>query len=452
MGNLNQSMIEKTIETSDFVNGGELNPEQQDEFVRLVKQFSTLIPLMRIERMKTSRKEVDKLWIGEPVTESATEATDTGETGTAQFNKVQLNSSKVKSAWNISTESLQDNIEQSNLEQTLMDTMVQRIATDLEDLAINGDDTLSDTSKRTQLLKTFDGLDKLTVGSHIVDAGGKEIQKGLFSLGLRRMPKQYRADVGMRWLLSQTIAIDWMDFVSDRGTVLGDQALQGAQVAPLGVPMVQIPLIPDDKPVSVSTATSAKLIGATFGPFLITAPKNTIKIGIDGNATFDIVITNGTLETVTIAKQINDALVADGAHGTDFANVARDDGDGRLVLESPTTGAASQIRIDTVPDTDEIYSILGLVLGTVTNPFPSAAINIFGSAPGNNTITEGSFIWLVNPKNFLWGILDGTRIFTEFNKDKDVIETVIYNQIATEVENIDAVVKIDNVGVRDLVL
>ncbi len=69
-----------------------------------------------------------------------------------------------------------------------------------------------------------------------------------------------------------------------------------------------------------------------------------------------------------------------------------------------------------------------------------------------NTVFEGSFIWLANPKNFIAGVLDGTRIFTEFNKNTDQIETIIYNQVDAQVENVDAIVKAKNLRRRTLIL
>jgi len=42
-------------------------------------------------------------------------------------------------------------------------------------------------------------------------------------------------------------------------------------------------------------------------------------------------------------------------------------------------------------------------------------------------------------------MLAGTRIFSEFNKNYDRIETIVYNQVDAKVENIDAIVKGINV-------
>ena len=61
------------------------------------------------------------------------------------------------------------------------------------------------------------------------------------------------------------------------------------------------------------------------------------------------------------------------------------------------------------------------------------------------SVFEGSEIVLVNPRNLIWGILDGTRMFSEFNRSFDRIETTAFNQVAAEIENVDAVVKIINI-------
>jgi len=154
---LNEEMIEKTITTGDLLTGGLLNPIQQTQFITLVKKFSVLLPISRFIRMPRPLMDVDKLWIGEPVTESVDEATDTGNLARAKFQRIVLRAQKVRSAWNITTEVLQGNIEQNEFEQTVMNTMVERIATDLEDLGINGDTTTVGNTPRDRLLRRLDG-------------------------------------------------------------------------------------------------------------------------------------------------------------------------------------------------------------------------------------------------------------------------------------------------------
>ena len=450
----NEEMIEKTIATSDLLTGGLLNPIQQTQFVTLVKKFSVLLPMSRFIRMPRPLLEIDKLWFGEPVTESVDEATDTGNLSRAKFQRIVLRAQKLRSAWNITTEVLQGNIEQNEFEQTIMNTMVERIATDLEDLHINGDTTTAGTTPRDRLLRRLDGWDKQTESAHIVDVKGAAIQKGIWSEMKRRMPKQYKNDPGLRWLVGDAIATDWADVVSDRGTILGDAALQGAEMSPLGTPMIRVPLIPDEAPITITAATRAEIFGSEFGPFEITSANDTIKLKVDAlpAAGVVIVLTHGTLNVVEVARQINAALKA--AIPTLVNDVAISERENRLKLESPTVGAASSLTLMPVAAASQGYTTLGL-LGPAgaADPFPAVDTTTSGAAAGSaNTVFEDSFIWFVNPKNFVSGILDGTRIFTEFNKNTDQIETIVYNQVDAQVENVDAVVKTKNLRRRTLVL
>lgn len=453
-GDPNEAIVEKSIQTSDLLSGGLLNPLQQSQFITLVKKFSVLLPQSRFIRMPRPLMDIDKLWVGEPVTESVDEATDTGNLSRAKFQRITLQAKKVRSAWNITTEVLQGNIEQNDFEQTIMNTMVERIATDLEQLAINGDTTTTGTTPDARLLRRLDGWALQTESAHILDVKGASIQKGIFSEMKRVMPKQYKNDPGLKWLTGDAIAVDWADVVSDRGTILGDAALQGAEMAPLGTPMVRVPLIPDDLPINVSTATAAQIVGGEYGPFVIDSTNDTLKFDVDGNGDITITLPHGTLNTVQIAKAINDAFIAAGAYGLAYANFASDNRMDQLRLESPTKGAASTIVIRPVAAAQQAYTVLGL-LGDpgAADPWPAADVTISGSAAGSiNTVNEGSFMWLLNPKNLVWGILDGTRIFTEFNKNTDQIESIVYNQVDAEIENLDAIVKAKNIRRRTLTL
>jgi len=450
----NELLVEKSIQTSDLLSGGLLNPLQQTQFITLVKKFSVLLPQTRFVRMPRPLMDIDKLWVGEPVTESVDEATDTGNLARAKFQRITLQAKKVRSAWNITTEVIQGNIEQNDFEQTVINTMVERIATDLEHLAINGDTTTTGNTAEARLLRRLDGWALQTESAHILDVKGASIQKGVFSQAKRTIPKQYKHDPGLRWIVGDAIAVDWADVVSDRGTILGDAALQGAEMAPLGTPMLRVPLIPDDAPITVTSASPAQIVGKEFGPFVIDSTNDTLKFNVDGNGDITVTLPHGTLNTVQIAKAINDAFVASGAYGLAYANFASDNRMDQLRLESPTTGAASSIVLRPVPAAQQAWTVLGLLGDPGANdPWPSADVTINGSNAGSaHTVNEGSFMWLANPKNFVWGILDGTRIFTEFNKNTDQIESIIYNQVDAEIENVDAIVKVKNLRRRTLVI
>jgi hypothetical protein len=431
-GPTNQEIIEKTFTSAKFLTGGELNPTQQDQFVAYVKKFSRLLGMVRFINMPSPKYDIDKMHISEPVTVSVAEAECSPGWSSGQFNQVQLSAEKLRSAWNITTEALQSNIERMGFEDHVMETMTERIATDLELLAIQGDTTISGTDPTSLLLVRLNGWDVQTNGAHIVDAAGDEVSKNLFAAMLRAMPKQFKQDPGLRWLVSDTLANDWMNLLSERGTAVGDAALQGTGLNPFGKPMIMVPLIPDDKAVSVLAATPAGAPANRFGPFnIVTGSNDVLMVDINNGGTRTITLTQGVLETVEIARQINAVFVTN----SDTA-VAMDNGEGQLIIVTTNTGAAAEIDIKNLVTGSTALVTLGYANGVV----------VTGSDAGSaGDVYEGTFVLLTNPMNLIFGMLAGTRVFSEFNKNCDTIETVVYNQVDAKVENIDAVVKGINV-------
>ena len=428
-----QELLEKTLETADFGSGGHLNPEQQDEFVRLTRVFSTLLERVRFVRMKQPRMDIDKMHIGEPVTVSTDENTDPGVLSKPKFNKVELSAKKVKSAWNITTEVLQANIEGDAFEQTLFSQMVRRISHDLEALAVSGDTTIVGADPTAALLVRLDGWVKQSDSAHIVDADGLNIDKEIFSQMLRDMPKQFRNDPDLRWIMSDTLVQDWLSLLSERADSVGVGALQGENVKPFGIPILSVPLFPDDLAVKSSDAAGAVVTGIRQGPFVIAAGANKVRLAIDGGGDVDITLTSGTLLASEVAAQISAALTTAGKPA-----FAADDARGKLQLVGQTPDVGGSVEVKAIAG--DAYAVLGLTAALTT-----------GVAAGGD-VPEGTVIMLTNPNNLIWGMLDGTRIFTEFNKDFDRIETAVYNQVDAKIENLDALVKSVNIRLRNLSL
>ncbi len=429
-----QEEILKTIETSDFANGGLLDPKRQKQFLTYVRDYGKMMPMVRFERLSQSQMTLDKLYIGEPVTESVEENTNTANLAKVATGQVHLQTKKLKSSWNITTETLTENIEQKGFETTMMQGMTKRIATDIELLAIQGDRTAYNgaTDVFGRLLKRANGWDKLTESAHILDVGGATIQKGIFAEMVRMMPQQYLQDPDLRWFVSKSVAIDWMDLLSDRGTAVGDNALNGNSVSPYGIPLTEVPLLPDNKSVTSYAGKAAIVVGTQPDPFeIVTGTNDKLIIVIDGGSPVTVTLPAGTHRVGAIAAVINAT--------SGLAGIAADDTHGRLALKSRTTGSTSSITLSAVAN--DAYDELGLSEATVT-----------GTNSGALTTTkDGSFIWLANPKNFIAAMRGTTRIYTEFNKDYDRVETVIYNEVDFSVENDDAIVKAINLRKRELI-
>jgi hypothetical protein len=429
-----QEQILKAIQTSEFSNGGLLNPIRQNEFLKYIRTYSKMLNMVRFETLSHSQQVLDKFYIGEPVSYAVGENDGTEYEAGVQTSQIALQTKKLKSNWNVTTEVLVENIEQQGFEQTLMQGMSQRISTDIELLAIQGDEVAYNgaTDVFGRLLKRQDGWDKLTSNSHILDAGAASIQKGIFAEMVRMMPQQYLNDPNLRWFVSKSTAIDWMDLLADRGTAMGDNALNGNSVSPYGIPLVEVPLIPDSKPLSVKSGTPAKVIGNRQDPFtFVTGVNDSLKIAVDGAAPVTVVFPAGTFQVGHVAALINGT--------TGLAGIATDNTFGKLVLTSTTTGTGSTLSIQAVAN--DVYATLGLSTALTTGTNTGTAGNI----------PEGTFIWLANPKNFIAAMRGNTRVYNWFNLHYDRLETVIYNEVDFSIENDDAIVKAINVRKRQLI-
>ncbi len=434
----NQELLEKTMATSDILSAGRLNAQQQERFIVTVRKMAALLGSVRFAKMTNPRADLDKLHIGEPVTSAATENSDASTTKSkAKFNKVSLEAVKVKTYWELTKEFISNNLEQDNIEDTIFMAIIGRIAQDLETLGLRGDTATVGSDPMDLLLVTLDGWLKKADSAHILDAAGGDITWNLFAAAWRRLPKHFRTDPGLRWIISDTAINDWQGHLKSRETPVGDQNLVSSVVNPMGVPMMRVPNMPDDLSVTAGAASPAQVIGGRSGPFVITSTANKVKLDINNVGATTVTLTAGTFVAAQVAAEINAHLVAAGGYGATFANFARDNGLGELFLESPTTGAASEIEVAAVAN--DAHDILGLTEAVVA-----------GAAAATATVLEGTTILLTNPKNLVFGMLDGTRVFSEYNKNYDRIETVIYNEVDFEIEELDGLVKIKNVKLSSL--
>jgi hypothetical protein len=436
-GITSQEELLKSIETGDFIGGqGLLTRDQQRQFIVLLKRYSSMFGAVRTIVMPQAAMDINKLHIGEPITVSVAENTNPAQDNKVLTNQVHLDAKKTKSSYDLTTEVLQQNIEGDEFELTVMRAMAARAALDLEYLALLGDEDLAPApnDKLGNLLAGNDGWFKLAHSGHVLDLNGSEVEPGIFSEMIRMLPPQYRGDPGLRFIVGETLVIDWQDTLQGRATALGDAALgdMGPSRSPYGKRMLVNSIIPDDQSLTVSEDVPACVKGTAFGPFTILAGTNdTLTINVNAGGAIAIVLVGDTasgsvLETRQVVQQINAAFAI-----ASVPAVAFDDGYGQLVIKTTAKGAATSIVV-TAGGAPDASRGLGLTDGVTDNTV----------AGTNNTgvVKEGTFIMLTNPRNLLWGVLDGTRMFTEFNKDFDRIETVLFNQTDAEIENPDALV------------
>lgn len=277
----NAEIIRKAdLTVSDLTtDGGILNPEQANRFVRKLIKVPTLLQSVRQVPMNAPTRNINKVLFNKRIMRPATSATalDTAAADSATaFDPLADNTTRAKvlteqivlttveyiSEVHVPYDVIEDNIERGDVGQrddnsganmgggfvdTLLSLMAERAALDLEELAISGDD---DVVAVDPYLGSQDGyLKRVTEFGNTQDHSGATIDKTRFKLMLRAMPDQYlRNMAALRHYVSFDQETEYRDQLADRGTALGDQSVNGrAPVTPFGVPVESVSLMPDDE-------------------------------------------------------------------------------------------------------------------------------------------------------------------------------------------------------------
>lgn len=169
--------------------GGLLPPKAAERFIDYMFDETVLGQQVRQVRFGGNNEiEIERIAVGERIMRVATEAVDDGVNVGVTFAKISLTTRKLRLDWELSTESLEDNIEGRDLEDHIARLMTAQAANDLEDLAINGDTTLTGDP----LLKAFNGWRKLLLtGANVLDNAGDEVDRGTFNRALKIMPRKF---------------------------------------------------------------------------------------------------------------------------------------------------------------------------------------------------------------------------------------------------------------------
>jgi HK97 family phage major capsid protein len=231
--------------------GGILNPEQSRQFIEYIFEQQVLARDGRRVTMRGNTAELEKLNVGERVIRAAAQADASYTNAGVTFTKVEITTKKVRLDWEVSSEALEDNIEGAGLEDHLVRTMTRAFANDLEDLAING--TGSGTNTFLNILEGFyvkeqTGNSAGTFGTDVED---------LQALVLA-MPRKYRASrAAMKFYASSETVADIINGLGSSGNLPSERIVERVidGVAPqtlgapiqyrvLGIPLVEVPLMP----------------------------------------------------------------------------------------------------------------------------------------------------------------------------------------------------------------
>jgi len=230
--------------------GGILNAEQSRQFIEYIFEQQVLARDGRRVTMRGNTAELEKLNVGERVIRAAAQADASYTNAGVTFTKVEITTKKVRLDWEVSTEALEDNIEGAGLEDHLVRTMTRAFANDLEDLAING--TGSGTNTFLNILEGF-YVKEQTGNSSTFGTDVEDLQALVLA-----MPRKYRASrAAMKFYASSETVADIINGLGSSGNLPSERIVERVidGVAPqtlgapiqyrvLGIPLVEVPLMP----------------------------------------------------------------------------------------------------------------------------------------------------------------------------------------------------------------
>jgi hypothetical protein len=272
----NKELLQKAdFAVSDLAsNGGKLNPEQANQFIRKLLAQPTMLRQVRRVVMNAPERKVNKIQFNKRILRAGTsgvalsgpaidgafdpaaEATLRGKPITEQ---ITLTTKEVIAQVNLPYDLIEDNIERGNIGtfneggaprasggivDTILTLVAERAALDLEELGLLGDTTLGAADPYLDLV---DGYLKRLDGGQIVNAAGAPISRKILTDGMKLLPSQYRRNrAGLMHFVATEQEIDYRETIAQRETSTGDaQTTSVAPVYAAGSPLNGVALMPN---------------------------------------------------------------------------------------------------------------------------------------------------------------------------------------------------------------
>lgn len=311
--------ISKAAFSTSSMPAGSIKRQDADRFINLVVDESTLLKNIRVMRVDAPSGSFSKLNISGPVTRVATEGTDPSDTRKPTNTVVSYAVAKTISCLDITGEAVEDNPEGDSGRTTILDAMVSQIGNDMENLAIEGDSSISGVTDPELLLKANDGYIKLTAsgtGAHQTDATGLAPSVELLQEMMGDLPTKYRKDKSkLRWIMSENTALMLSAQLANTGNAnayrgaLADMALQDGGLPKIhGVSALVVPLMPEDLTIDGTAGSTGAVIWLTDPNNLIYVVQRDINVEWDRRPRIDTDQCTITMRTDFVVEN-TDAVV-----------------------------------------------------------------------------------------------------------------------------------------------
>lgn len=220
MTQTNRTLIEKAdLELANLqADGGYLNDQQSDRFIRLLIRKSVLLGMVNVTPMKGPRQEENKTRFAGRVLRPGSPgvALTKSQRAKPDLSQFILDAKLFKAQVNINDETLEDNIERGVFLDTVQEGMALAVGRDMEFVTIQGD-----TASADPLLAVLDGVLKQAT-SNLVNAGLSKLDKDILRDMLKTMPEEFAVVETMQYFTNRRARIDYKDSLANRATALGD--------------------------------------------------------------------------------------------------------------------------------------------------------------------------------------------------------------------------------------
>jgi HK97 family phage major capsid protein len=248
-------MSQELLKKADMVladlssNGGRLNPEQSDRFLKVLIESPTILRDARTVPMNSPEMKINKIGFGSRILRPATENTalSQGDRSKPETFQINLQTKEVIAEVRIPYSVLEDNIEKESLENTILQLIAERAAEDLEELFLLGD--TGDSDPYLAMMNGF--LKRLT--SNTVDAAATANPPGknsaqTYSNAIKALAPRFRRNLNLlKFYVAPDVQQDYRQVVANRQTVLGDAVLAGKWNPTVhGVELDMASLMPSD--------------------------------------------------------------------------------------------------------------------------------------------------------------------------------------------------------------